>query len=215
MSYSFACNWQAGVIMDPANKHPVGYLTEFDGIGLPAALTKDLNVKCPYNNPTVPAYQGLGLSVSPPVVEDPIVLSVVAAIQTVSWGGGVGDAFSFSCYMSQENALQLKTLQQQTLRTPNISSIGWWLTNYDPEPKIWFEELYPKSPAYTNAKLNGVGNNVRLNVNLVGVQVGPTAGNYLYNVTFEIVPAAYVATTIHIASSSSQQIERSWGPSRG
>ncbi|MGA9567385.1 MAG: hypothetical protein WBS19_17805 [Candidatus Korobacteraceae bacterium] len=211
MSYSFACNWQAGAIMDPANKHRVGYLTEFNGIGLPAALAKDLDVKCPYNNPTVPAYQGLGFSVSPPpVIQDPIALSVVATLQTVSWGGGAGDAFSFSCYMSQENAVQLKTLQEQTLRTTNISSIGWWITNYDPQPKLWFEELYPMSPAYTSAKINVVGNNTRLNVNLVGVQVGPTVGNYLYNVSFEIVPAAYVATTIHIASSSSQQVVRPW-----
>ena len=155
------------------------------------------------------------MGLSSPVIQDPIALSVVATLQTVAWGGGVGDAFSFSCYMSQENALQLKTLQEQTLPPPNISSIGWWITNYDPEPKVWFEELYPKSPAYPSAKINVVGNNVRLNVNLVGTQVGPTVGNYLYNVSFEIVPAAYVATTIHIASSSSQQVERSWGPSRG
>jgi len=212
MSYNFACNWQAGVIMDPANKHRVGYLTEFNGIGLAAALAQDLNVKCPYNNPTVPAYQGLGLSVSPPpVIQDPIALSVVAALQTVSWGGGVGDVFSFSCYMSQENALQLKTLQEQSLPTTNISSIGWWTTNYDLQSGIWFEELYPKSPAYPSGKINVVGNTVRLNVNLTGVQVGPNLDNYLYSVTFEVAPSPSIPAIIHIASSPSQQVVRPWG----
>ena len=40
MSYSFACNWQAGVILDPNNKHRVGYLTEFDGIDCPRHLRR-------------------------------------------------------------------------------------------------------------------------------------------------------------------------------
>jgi len=208
MSYSFACNWQAGVIMDPANKHRVGYLTEFDGIGLPAPLAKDLDVKCLYNNATAPAYQGLNFSL--PVNQAPIAGSVVAALQNVSWGGGVGDAFSFSCYMSEQNALQLKTLQNQTLRTMSIHTIGWWVTNFDPEPKVWFEELYPKSPAYPNAKLNGVGNNVRLNVSLLPVRVSPNADLYLYSVSFEVAPTAYIPAVIHLASSSSQQVVRPW-----
>jgi hypothetical protein len=157
----------------------------------------------------------LGLPLNSPVIQDPIALSVVAAIQKVSWGGGVGDAFSFSCYMSQQNALQLKTLQQQTLRITKIHTIGWWVTNYDPQPKLWFEELYPKSPANPYAKLNGVGDNVRLDVNLVGTQVGSNVGDCLYHVSFEIVPAEYVATTIHVASSASHQVERAWGPSHG
>ena len=209
MSYSFACNWQAGVIMDPANKQRVGYLTGFNGIGLPAPLAENLDVEFLYNNPTAPAFQGLTFSL--PVVNEPISGSVVAALQTVSWGGGVGDVFSFSCYMSQENALQLKTVQEQSLPTTNISSIGWWTTNYDAEPKVWFEELYPKSPAYPSGKINVVGNNVRLNVSLVGAQVGSNVDNLLYKVSFEVAPTTYIPAIIHVASSSSQQVARPWG----
>jgi hypothetical protein len=138
MSYSFPCNWQAAVIVDPNKPHQIGYLTEFNGLGLAAPLVKDLDVQCPYNNATPPAYQGLGFNF--PVNNEG---SIVAAIQNVSWGGGVGDVFSFSCYMSQQNALQLKTLQNQTLRTTNISSIGWWVTNFDPQPKFGSRHFIP------------------------------------------------------------------------
>ncbi|MFZ1136139.1 MAG: hypothetical protein WAN69_14400 [Candidatus Korobacteraceae bacterium] len=212
MSYSFACDWQAAIIMDPLKPHQVGYLTEFNGIGLSAPLAKDLQVQCPYSNLTAPAYQGLGINF--PVNQGPIVAptigSAVAVLQNVSWGGGIADVFSFSCYMSQENALQLETLlQSQPLRTTNLS-IGWWITNYDPEPKIWFEEIYPKSPAYPNGKINVVGNNVRLQVSLLPVQVAPHLG-YVYSVSFEIVPRPDFPAIIHVASSSTQQVERSWG----
>ena len=212
MSYSFACDWQTAIIMDPVKPHRVGYLTEFNGIGLPAPLVKDLNVQCPYINATAPTYQGLGFNfpVNFPNNQGPIVGSIVAALQNVSWGGGVSDVFSFSCYMSQENALQLKTLQQnQPLRTTNIS-IGWWITNYDPEPKLWFEEMYPKAPAYPDGKINVVGNNVRLQVSLLPVQVAPHLAD-VYSVSFEIVPRPGFPAIIHVASSSTQQVERSWG----
>ncbi len=210
MSYSFSCNWKAGLIMDPANTHRVGYLTEFNGIGLPAPLAKDLDVKCPYNNATAPAYLGLGLS--SPVSQKPIVGSVVAALQSVSWGGGIGDVFAFQCYMSQENAVQLKTLQQQTLRNTRVHTIGWWITNYDLEPKVWFEELYPKSPVYPCGQINVVGKSVRLDVSLLPAQVAPHVEDYVYSVSFEIAPLPGFPSVIHISSSSSQHVERSWGP---
>src|SRR5271170_2666928 len=71
MSYNFACDWQAAIIMDPLKPHQVGYLTEFNGIGLSAPLAKDLQVQCPYSNLTAPAYQGLGFNF--PVNQGPIV----------------------------------------------------------------------------------------------------------------------------------------------
>jgi hypothetical protein len=205
MSYSFSCNWQAAISMDPLKPRQVGYLTEFNGIGLSAPLAKDLEVQCPYNNAKAPAYQGLDFSF---LVNNKG--SIVAALQNVSWGGGVGDVFSFSCYMSQQNALQLKTLQNQPLRTTKIHTIGWWVTNFDPESKLWFEELYPKSPVYPSGQINGVGNNVRLHVSLQGMQVAPH-GDYFYSVSFEIAPSPDLQAIIHIATSPSHQAERSWG----
>jgi hypothetical protein len=211
MSYSFACNWQAGVIMDPANKHRVGYLTEFNVNGLPTPLAKDLSVRCPYTDLLAPAYQGLGLRLSSPDNQEPLVGSVVAALQTVSWGGGVGDVFSFSCYMSHQNAQQLKILQTQFLKTTNIYAIGWWITNFDPASKTWFEELYPKSPAHLSGKINVVGKNVRLQVSLSPVKVSPNADVYVYSVSFELAPSPDIPAIIHVASSSSQHVERPWG----
>ncbi len=213
MSYSFPCNWQAAIIMDPVKPHQIGYLTEFNGIGLPAPLVQDLTVQCPYNNATPPAYKALGFT--QPVKPGPLTGSIVAALQSVSWGGGVGDVFSFSCYMSEQNAVQLKTLQEQPLRTTNIFTIGWWVTNFDTQPKLWFEELYPKSPANPRAKINVVGGNVRLNVSLLPAPVAPNSHMYLYNVTFEIAPSPDIQTIIHVATSSSQQFERSWGQDLG
>jgi hypothetical protein len=209
MSYSFPCNWQAAIMNDPVKPHQVGYLTEFNGIGLAAPLASDLNVQCPFNNVTAPLYQGLGLG---SVVKDgPIVGSIVAALQNVSWAGGIGDTFSFNCYMSQQNAVQLKTLQEQTLRTTSIYKIGWWVTNFDPQSKLWFEGLYPMSPANPGAKMNVVGQSARLNVSLIPVQVAPNVDIYLYNVSFEIAPWPGIPAIIHVATSVSQQAERSWG----
>src|SRR5947199_227945 len=81
----------------------IGYLTDFNGLGLTTALAKDLTISCPYNK--TPTYTPLGGITNGRV-------SVTAVLEEVSWGGAAGDAFSFSCYMSQQNAMLLRALNK-------------------------------------------------------------------------------------------------------
>lgn len=202
--HNFPCSWKEAFIMDPNKKQRVGYITDFNGIGLSAALAKDLTVFSPYNNATAPAYTPLGITNNQ--------VTVTAILNNVSWGGGVGDAFSFSCYMSSENANLLKAQKQLTLKTTSISSLGWWVGNFDEETKVWYEEHYPLAPMKITAELNAVSKtDIRLHVADEPIKVAPNIDVNVYNVYFEAIPAANQTATFNIASSSTKKVAKNWG----
>jgi len=206
MAYSFPCNWKAGFVMDPVKKQRVGYLTDFNGIGLTAALAKDVNVFCPYNNAAAPGYAPLGA-----ITENKV--AVVGVLENVSWNGGVGDPFSFSCYMSGENATLLRALKQMTLKTTSITTIGWWTANYDEkDKKIWYEEHYPKAPAKPTGQVNAVSkHDIRLHIADEPVQVAANIEVFVFNVYFEMVPAANQTATFNVTSSPGSSVVLPWG----
>jgi len=206
MAYSFPCDWKSGFIMDPVKKQRVGYLTDFNGIGLTAALAKDITVYCPYNNAAAPTYGGLGALTEQKV-------NVIGILENVSWGGGVGDALSFSCYMSGENATLLRALKQMTLKTTSITCIGFETMNYDEkDKKIWYEEFYPKAPVKPTGQLNAHGkNDIRLHIADEAVKVASGIDVYVFNVYFEMIPAANQTATYNVTSSPGSSVVVPWG----
>jgi hypothetical protein len=201
---SFPCDWKSGFVMDPNKKGRVGYLTSFNGLGLAAALATDLTVYAPYSAAKPPAYAA--------AVPANGKLNVVGVVENVSWGGGVGDPWSFSVYMSRENALLLKSLKQMTLKTTAIRSLGFWIANYDTATKVWYEQAYPKAPSNLVAQLNATSKtDVKLHVADEGVKVASGIDVLVYNVYFEIVPAANQLATFQIATSPTATSVKSWG----
>jgi hypothetical protein len=204
MAHNFPCDWKAGFVMDPTKKQRVGYLTSFNGLGLSAALAADLSVFTPYNNTTAPAYTPLAITNN--------LVNVVGVVENVSWNGGVGDAISISCYMSSENAMLLKTLQQLTLKTTAVSALGFWVGDFDEEVKAWFEVFHPLAPLSVTCQLNApTPADLRLHVADEPVKVAAGIDVNVYNVYFEFVPAANQTATYNVATSSTKKIAKNWG----
>jgi hypothetical protein len=205
MPYNFPCAWKDGFMMDPVKKQRVGYLTDFNGLGLAAALAKDISAYCPFNNASAPAYAGLG-----GITENKV--TVTAVLENVSWNGGVGDPISISMYMSSENSNLLKTLKQMTLKTTSILKMGWWIANFDEVTKTWYEETYPKAPVYVTGQVNAVSKtDVRMHIADEAVKISPNIDVSVYNVYMEIVPAANATQTYTISSSPTMTICAPWG----
>jgi hypothetical protein len=201
MKFNSSCNWKAGFVPQPGVTQPVGYVTDFEGLGLKTPLAKDLSVYTPYNK--TPTYSPLTILAGR--------TSVVALLENVAWGGGVGDAITFSCYMSSENANLLKVLKQMTLKTMSIGTLGFWVGQYDGEAGVWFEAFYPKTPAKPAGLLNAVSKVIRLNIDDAPVKVAPNIDVNVYNVYFEVVPAANKTATFNLAPSSTKKVVLPWG----
>jgi hypothetical protein len=208
MPYNLPCNWKAGFSVASGEIKRVGYLTDFNGLGLSAPLAKDLAVYCPYSGAAPPQYAPLGAIAGGKV-------NVSAVLENYSWAGGAGDSQSFSCYMSSANANLLKALMSATLTTNAISSIGWWVTNYDEATKKWFEETYPKAPARPTGQLKMVGKNISLQIGGDPVKVGPDIDVSVTSVSFELVPAANQTATFSMASSPTTVVTLNWGVKTG
>jgi hypothetical protein len=197
-AHNFPCDLKSGFVMDPTKKQAFGYVTEFSGLGLSAALARDLTVHSAWSNSAPPTYAAAAGSQ----------LKVVGVLENFSWAGGVGDPISFSWYMSQENAQTLKTLQKASLKTLSISALGFWLASYDQDTKVWFEQAYPVSPPRLTAQVNApTPKDIRLHVADTAVKVPPNVD--VYQVTLEVVPTAN--HRLSVAPSPKAKVAKNWG----
>ena len=151
----------------------------------------------PFNYPISPSYKPLSVSNK--------AVSAVAVLEKLSWNGGVGGPLSLDFYLSQQNALQLKSLQQLALKTTTVKSLGFWIGDYDQETKQWYEQAHPDQ--LLTGVLDGK-DSPSLNVDLNPVQ--STGGN-LYKVSLAVAPAANKQYALHFAHGSSKKVVKSWG----
>jgi hypothetical protein len=188
--FEYGCNVAYAFAVDP-NEHPrVGWVTALDGFGLPpGALKADLTLTKPTTGGTVPA---------------------VGVLERFFWGGDVGDPLILDFYVSQENATQIKTLQQMALKTDSVSTLGWWIADYDPETKLWFEQSFPMSPTTVSGTIQGK-DNPALDVDLAGAPMKDGADVMVYKVTIGVVPAANQQFALHFANSAQAPLVKAWG----
>ena len=124
VSFEFACSKESGFVMDPNVHQRVGWVTALDGFGLPAGgLKADLTVSDP---------------MTPPKAGVPAFKTVVGVLEKFSWAGGVNDPLNLDFYVSQENAFQVKALQQLALKTLAVKAVNATVVDYDQETKAWF-----------------------------------------------------------------------------
>lgn len=186
--FDLECSVASGFMMAPNAHRRVGYVTALDGLGLPAGgLKPDLTVTRPVKGDRVP---------------------VVGVLERFSWAGGVGDFIQVDFYISQENAFQLKALQQVTLKNAVVKQIGWWIADYDQENKVWFEQSYPLSPP---SGIIAGKDKPALEVALSPAQVQDGIDVEAYKITIRVAPAANLAYDLHFANSAKKQNVKSWG----
>jgi hypothetical protein len=203
--YEFECDRTTGFLPDPNQHKRVGYITALSGFGTPAlAMKQDLQVYTPWSGATAPAYGPMaGLKAT---ATSPAKASVVGVIEKFAWNGGVGDALSLDFYMSQENAVQLKTAQQSTLPNKTVSALGWWIINYDQEKKIWYEQSFPLNPTTVKGD-----SSTSLDVDLNPIPVKTGIDVMVYKVHVSVTPTANAAATLQVANTSTVKDAKAWG----
>lgn len=205
MSNDLPCDWKAGFVMNPQQKQRVGYLVQFQGLNMDDFLKPDIDVFTPYNYPDA-SYSEAELDT------DAGKVTTVGVIDHFSFGGGVGDPICISAYISAENAEVLAAKTKSTLDTTVVSNLAWWIVNFDEENKAWYEECYPLEPTALNGQLNAPGgSDVRLTVAQEPTKVAPTIDINVYNMYFEVIPAASGTFTMHFATSAKTKFVRNWG----
>jgi hypothetical protein len=192
VAYEFDCNTSAGFVMDPNQHVRVGWVTALDGFGLPAGgLKADLQV---HNPMTVTGGK-------------PEVMSVIGVLEKFTWAGGVGDPLMLDFYVSQENASQLKMLQQTVLNNLAVKAANLNIIDYDQEVKTWFT-------AFNSGQLTGTitnKGNPQLDVDLNPVAVKDGVDVNVYKVNISISPAANKVYPLQLATSSTKPVVKSWG----
>ena len=189
----FECSVSSGFVMDPNEHQRIGWVTKLDGFGLPVGGIKtDLQVSDPLT-------AGNG---------KPLVVPVAGVLEKFSWAGGTGDPLQLDFYVSQENAFQIKALQQTTLTNTAVKVLDFLIADYDQEAKAWFTALIPGQPL--GGTITGKGN-PQLNVDLTPVPVKDGIDVNVYKVSIAIAPQAHQVYALKLASSSTRTVVKSWG----
>lgn len=205
MSHDFSCEWRSGFVMDATKKQRVGYLTTFNAFE--TELDPDIEVFCPANLESS-SYPGVNFVAG----ETPKRVKCVGVIESYSFGGGVGDPVCVSAYISADNAALLAGKLQTTVKTTLVDNFGWWIVNFDDEKKQWFEEAYPKEPEKVKGQINAAGGrDLRFSVAKEATKVADNIDNNVFNLYFEVVPAANSTHVFTFASSTATPFARAWG----
>ncbi|HEY0756778.1 MAG TPA: hypothetical protein VGD98_22695 [Ktedonobacteraceae bacterium] len=205
--FEYACSKEGGFVMDPNEHKRIGYITALAGLGMSQPFPSDLQVSLPLNANTT--YTAIKTTVAPGM-SNVGEAKVVGVIEKFSWNGGVGDPIHVDFYVSQENAHQIKALQQQALKTTHISAFGWWIADYDQEIKVWFEQSFPQSGPTITGIITGK-ENPALNVDLTPVVAKDGIDVNVYKISLGLVPAANTQYALHFANSSKMNVVKSWG----
>jgi hypothetical protein len=189
----FECSVSSGFVMDPNEHQRIGWVTKLDGFGLPVGGIKaDLQVSDPLT-------AGNGT---------PLVVPVAGVIEKFSWAGGAGDPLELDFYVSQENAFQIKALQQTTLKNTAVKVLDFLIADYDQETKAWFTALIPGQPLSGTILGKGVP---ELNVDLTPVPVKDGIDVNVYKISIAIAPQAHQVYALKLATSSTRTVAKSWG----
>jgi len=203
--HNLDCDWTSGFVMDPSKKQRVGYLTTFEGLNMGEFLKPDIEVYSPYSSSET-EYEGVELD------EESGKITCVGVIESYSFAGGVGDPICVSAYISAENAEIIKAKTKGTLDTTILSSMSYWICNFDEENKVWYEEAFPKEPTEMRGQLNAPGGkDLRLTVASDPTKVHANIDINVYNLYFEMIPAADDTFAMHFATSSKTKFVRNWG----
>jgi hypothetical protein len=211
--YNLESNLNSGISPDPNEHKSVGYITAFVMANPKSNVTfsQDLKVYTPYQGPPL-NYGGMVASMpgspAPGSKAAPMgTAQVVGIIEKFQWAGGVGDPIQIEFYVSQENAVKLKALQQQTLTSTKVSQLGWWIADYDQETKKWYEKAYPQSSRVITGII-APPQNPQLDVNLAPVMAKNVP---MYKVTMKVAPTPNMPYTLFFANSSTKPASKPWG----
>lgn len=202
--FEFECDKSSGLIMDPNMHKRIGFITEFDGVGLTLPLKKDLQARLPFKT----IFPGLNYI---QMVNGQPTTSVVGVLENFAWNGGVGDPIKLEFWVSQESMTSLKAVMSAALKTNTISAIDWWIGDYDQETKTWYEAAKPSRGALKGTIQGGTGNPV-INVDAAPAPTKGLSGEVaLYKVVLEMVPRPNEPNTLVFANSSAKPMTKTWG----
>jgi hypothetical protein len=135
---------------------------------------------------------------------------VVGVIETFHWNGGVGDPIQVDFLVSQETAMQIRTLQATGLHNLNVASFGYYIENYDPQARTWYSEAFPANPMNLQGVISPASNPL-LNVSLQGQPVKAGIDISVYKVSIGFVPQLAHTSTLYFANSATLHLDTVWG----
>jgi hypothetical protein len=201
--YNFECDLASALQPDPNEHARVGFVTALNGLGLSKPLAADLEVFAPTFTPS-PAYAGVSPAPAGPG-STLSKLSVVGIIGNFTWPGSAGSPIQLDFYSSQENASQIAAaLKDHT--TTSVQELAWWICDYDPATKVWYEQSYPAGPPIAGV-VPGAGD---LTVNLNAVPA--TEGASVHRVTISVAPTGTDRFLLMFARTSQLRAPAVWGP---
>jgi len=218
------CDKAAGFSVDPKKMEKrVGYVLSLDGFGVNggAGLKNDLYLNTPYHAawPMKPHFKAAHDSITTEANSkqkgNPAwMITVAGVIKQFTWKGGVCDPVIIEFYCSQQNALLMKQRQNISLPHTKITTMVWWIVDYDQETKRWFEQCYPLANEGIKGHITGRYQPM-LDVHMVAERIADNVDMNVYYTKIGLVPGGTGTFGIMFAASPDKKVVKTWGVQLG
>ena len=196
-SLDFACDWRLALNLSPSRQGCVGYLLSFSGLG-GLRLAKDIEVWNPVSD------RGAQTVVSGDKVK------CVGLLDSFQFEGGQTDPIRLRTYVSKGSAADLRAKLARPLANTAVK-VGWYIVDFDPEMKSWFEAAFVKKGKEASANVDSTGGELQLFVDNHPTQVNASLDIGVYSVVLQVVPADKKKAVLEFATGPRRRLVKSWG----
>lgn len=192
----FICNWQLALNLSTRQRACMGYLLSFSGCG-GLKLNPDIEVFSPIDSRTRTV-----------VKSDTI--KCVGIVRGFHFEGGEEDPISLSTYVSKGSAAEIRAKLARPL-TNTAVKLSWYVVDFDPEAKLWYEAAFIRSPKEVSTSINSTGGDLQMFVDNQATQVSDTLDIGVYAFDLQVVPATGKQATLEFATGPRRRLVKNWG----
>lgn len=193
----FDCDWQLGLNLRSSRTGCVGFILSFSGLG-GLDLRKDIEVPHPVSDREARTIVG----------QDQI--GCVGLIHRFRYEGGDEDPIRIEAYVSKGSAANVRAKLAKPLADTSLS-LAWYIVDFDPETKVWYEAAFLKSQKAAKANVDSTGGSLQLFVDNEATNVADHLDIGVYRLEVQVVPADKKRATLEFATGPRSRLVKRWG----
>lgn len=193
----YSCDWRLGLNLTASKTGCVGYLLAFSGLG-GLSLKKDIEVFNPVSDRDVRTV----------VRQDTI--ECIGLIESFRFEGGETDPIRIAGYLSKGSAADVRAKLARPLANTTVK-LAWYIIDFDPESKLWFEAAFLKTPKEASANIDSTGGELQLFVANDATPISETLDIGVFGFEVQVVPADKKKTTLEFATGPRRRLVKQWG----
>lgn len=196
-SLDFSCDWRFALNITSRQHGCVGYLLSLSGLG-GLNLSADIEAWNPISDRNVRTV----------VSKDQV--KCIGLIESFRYEGGETDPIRIRSFVSKGSAADIRAKLARPLTKTGLK-LSWYIVDFDPESKSWFEAAFIKRGKEAQANVDSTGGELQIFVDNDATAVSDTLDIGVYAFEVQVVPADGKKAVLEFATGPRRRLVKAWG----